>query len=437
MWDDRDIHWLRGSWLNLGVAFAIAACSMPLQAASSSTLSRWLSSAALPELQQLLAQHPRYAQQRVLVAGGAADGLSNDIASVLSSELAGHPGITLIVGGAARVEYRATPGSIDELDCLAGPDFDYVLQVSAVQPTAGRDQVRLELIDVSTAGEPLRSWQWRGEFSDAERAQLRRASPALAADGSLNAPWSDGDVEAAAHSLSRNFACALRPWIKSRLGLQWADNANLPTLFAATVNTSRALLGSYGELGVPADNPHYSVNVRIERFAHDTWQLWLTGTPHRADLPAVHAYTYFKSSDPGPPLPVARPALAEALDFIDVELVDATQADRGQSRADLQLTLRIANRAEWPIEYAFSLSGGHFDYCVASPGYYRHDHYGRLVGSVAPGASVVRKLIIENAQHRPTPWFGIRKCAGFRDLQGFEEFASQGHKVTDFVRWQL
>jgi hypothetical protein len=137
------------------------------------------------------------------------------------------------------------------------------------------------------------------------------------------------------------------------------------------------------------------------------------------------------------PKPTPPANLGKALDFLDVQLLDATQTDEGRSGAELQVTLRIGNRATWPIQYAFTLSGGHFNHCVASPGYYRHDRYGHLAGNVEPGASVVRRLVIEEAQHRPTPWFGMRKCAGFRDLDGFEEFASQGHKVTDFVRWDM
>ena len=118
-------------------------------------------------------------------------------------------------------------------------------------------------------------------------------------------------------------------------------------------------------------------------------------------------------------------------------MVDATQADKWRSRADLQVTLRISNRAQQPIAYSFILSGGHFEQCIAEPRYYRHDDYGQLSGSLAAGASVMRRLVIENAQHRPTPLYGMPKCAGFRDLQGFEEFASQGHKVTDYVRWDM
>jgi hypothetical protein len=309
--------------------------------------------------------------------------------------------------------------------------------------------VLLELRDSGDAGEPSRSWQWLGKFSAAERRHLKNMTESPVADGSLGAPWSDNDVEVAASSLSRDFACALRPQIKTRLALQWPEKALLPALFADTASASRHLLGSYRELGISAVDPDYTVAIRLERFRHDTWQLWLTGTPLQGDLAPVQAVTYFVADAPDVPLPsplAARtitpkptpPAnLGKALDFLDVQLLDATQTDEGRSGAELQVTLRIGNRATWPIQYAFTLSGGHFNHCVASPGYYRHDRYGHLAGNVEPGASVVRRLVIEEAQHRPTPWFGMRKCAGFRDLDGFEKFASQGHKVTDFVRWDM
>jgi hypothetical protein len=103
----------------------------------------------------------------------------------------------------------------------------------------------------------------------------------------------------------------------------------------------------------------------------------------------------------------------------------------------LQVQLRIENRSDWPIDYAFRLSGGHYQHCVPNPAYYRHDRYGRLVGRLDPGESLVKRLVIEGARHRPNPWLGIRKCAGFRSLEGFEEFDSKGYAVTDYVRWGM
>jgi hypothetical protein len=432
MWYFGRIHWLASSYLALVIC--IGTLPAQSQAAQTSAFSHWLSRETIPELRELLAQHPRYAGQRVQVSGSTRDALSEAIATVVSSNLAGHGGITLVAKEQAVALHRVVPGSIDQLDCHASPSFDYLLQVSAVHNKAGQDRVQLELRDSSNAGEPSGSWQWLGEFSAAERRHLKEPP---AGNGSLGSPWHDSDVNAAALSLSRDFACALRPQIKTRLALQWPGKTALPALFADTASASRHLLGSYRELGISAVDPNYTVVVRVERFRQDTWQLWLTGTPLQSDLAPVQAVTYFVANDPGMPLPAPPANLGNALDFIDVQMLDATQADEGRSRAELRVTLRIGNRATWPIQYSFTLSGGHFNHCVARPGYYRHDRYGHLAGNVEPGASVVRRLVIEGAQHRPTPWFGMRKCAGFRDLDGFEEFANQGHKVTDFVRWDM
>ena len=433
----------------LALAICIGVLPAQSQAAQTSAFSRWLSREAIPELRELLAQHPRYAGQRVRVSGGTGDALSEAIATVVSSNLAGQGDIALLAKQQATSMPRAVPGSIDELDCHSSPRFDYLLQVSTVHGAGGQDRVQLELRDTSDAGEPSRSWQWLGEFSAAERRYLKSATEAPVADGSLGSPWNDNEVNAAALSLSRDFACALRPQVKTRLALQWPEKAVLPALFADTASASRHLLGSYRELGISAVDPDYTVAIRLERFRNDTWQLWLTGTPLQGDLAPVQAVTYFVADDPDVPLPSPLAAstitpkptppadLGKALDFIDVQMLDATQADTGHSRAELQVTVRIGNRATWPIEYSFTLSGGHFNHCVARPGYYRHDRYGHLAGNVEPGGSVVRRLVIENAQHRPSPWFGMRKCAGFRDLEGFEEFAIQGYKVIDFVRWDM
>jgi hypothetical protein len=430
----------------LALAICIGILPAQSQAAPASAFSSWLSRETIPELRELLAQHPRYTGQRVQVSGHTGDALSEAIATVVSSNLLGRAGIALVTKKQATSVPRVVPGSIDELECNSGPRFDYLLQVSTVHSPAGQDRVQLELRDSGDAGEPFHSWQWLGEFSAAERRHLKNTTEPPVADGSLGAPWSDSDVDVAASSLSRDFACALRPQIKTRLALQWPKRDALPALFADTVSASRHLLGSYRELGISAVDPDYRVAIRLERFRHDTWQLWLTGTPLQNDLAPVQAVTYFVAVDPGAPMLTARtvaprpipPAdLGSALEFIDVQLLDATQTDGGSSRAELQVTLRIGNRATWPIQYSFTLSGGHFNHCVARSGYYRHDRYGHLAGSVEPGASVVRRLVIEDAQHRPRPWFGLRKCAGFRDLEGFEEFASQGYKVTDFVRWDM
>lgn len=419
------------------LAIALGSFPLVLQAAQPSALSRWLSGDAIPQLRQQLAQHPRYRGQRVQVTSDARSGLSEALVTLLDANLQQRAGIRLVAHASTAPAGPGLPGSIDALDCQRTSPIDYLLRVSAVQAGAGPGQVKLELLDVSNADEPAHSWHWRGAFSAAERVQLQRASDPLVADGSFTTPWTAGDVDVAARTLTQQLACALRPQIKTRLGLQWPDDSALSALFTDTANTSRHLLGAYPELAIGDPAPDYTLAVRVQRVRGDTWQLRVIGTPRHGDLAAVQAVTYFTASDPGAP-PVAPPGpLEKALDYIDVQVLDATQTDRGSAGAALQVTLHIGNRADWPIAYAFTLSGGHFNHCVARSDYYRHDRYGHLAGNVAAGDSVVRRLLIEDVQHQPTPWFGTRKCAGFRDLEGFEQFANQGHKVTDFVRWDL
>jgi hypothetical protein len=435
MCDHRSSLWLTTCCLTLAIALAVF--PLTVQAARPSALSRWLSGEVIPQLQQLLAQHPRYRGQRIQVASGTRSGLSESVVTLLGAHLQGHAGITRVSRGPAARLAPAAPGAIDALDCLGPPRLDYLLQVSVVHPGTGQDQVQLELLDVTSAGEAAHSWQWRGLFNAVERSQLQRPVAPAAAQGSFSFPWTAHDIDAAALSLSRGLACAMRPQIKTRLGLQWPDDTSLPALFADTANTTRHLLGAYPELAVANPAPDYTVAVSARRLRGDTWQLRVIGTPRRSGLAPVQVVTYFNASDPGTPRPAPPGPLVKALDYFDVQMLDATQTDRPGAGAALQVTLRIGNRAEWPIAYAFTLSAGYFNHCVARADYYRHDRYGHLAGNVAPGDSVVRRLLIQDVQHQPTPWFGLRKCAGFRDLEGFEQFASQGHKVTDFVRWDM
>ena len=424
------------------LAPSVVAASLP-----ASSLSGWLTGDVVPELRELLSRHPRYRGQRIRIVAGDQNGLSEAVSTVLNSNLAGRDGIILVASVQADPQWQVAPGSVDELDCVGTADFDYVLSISTSSDEGAGDKVQLALLDTSSVATQINNWQWQGRFSSSERRQYKR--PLTAANGSLSAPWGDEDVDAAALGLSRDFACALRPQIANRLGLQWIQADGLPALFADTANTTRHKLGDYRELGISEVQPDYAVGVRIERFRDDVWQLWLTGTPQDKALAPVQAVTYFKSasllaasrltnldSEAVPQAAVVNNA-GPALKFIEVKMVDATQADKWRSRADLQVTLRISNRAPQPIAYSFTMSGGHFEQCIAQPRYYRHDDYGQLSGRLEAGASVMRRLVVENAQHRPRPLYGMPKCAGFRDLQGFEEFASQGYKVTDYVRWDM
>lgn len=431
------------------VALVLLAPSVLARSQPASSLSAWLSDDVVPELRERLSRHPHYSGQRIQIEDGKQNGLSQAIGIVLNNNLAGREGITLIVPGHAALPRAVASGDIDELNCIDTREFDYLLQVSTSSHAADQDRVSLTLVDAASGARQGADWQWQGRFSSAERKQFKKTVATAGANGSLRAPWRDEDVDAAAQALSRDLACALRPQIKNRLGLQWIQPDGLPALFADTVNATRHKLGDYRELGISDVQPDYTVAVRIEAFRDDVWQLWLIGTPHDKDLVPVQAVTYFKSARPRatPKLMsiVSEPAWESAtrgspdaaLEFIDVQMVDATQADKGGSRAELQLTLRISNRAQRPIAYSFTLSGGHFEHCIAAPGYYRHDDYGLLKGRLEPGASVLRRMVIANARHRPMPLFGMPLCAGFRDLQGFEEFAIHGYKVTDYVRWDM
>ena len=454
MWHHRYHHWIFASWLAL-----LAVLPGGSMAAGSSALSRWLSHEVVPELEELLSSHPRFAGQRLQLQGGQSDALSESIAIVLAGNIGQMEGVRLVAPGSL----SASPvwsTTIDEVDCRPGPKADYLLRIDASSRGARRGQVRLNLLAADEPRQLLRSWQWVGSFTSAESEYFARAA---SADGSLTAPWTEADVDAAAQSLARDLACALRPGLATRVSLHWSARRDLPSLFADAFNASRHQLGSLPEVTVATGPADYDIAARVEPFRDDVWQLWLTGSPRQAGWAPVQAVTYIRATNleiPGasirmadaavPPqeeqaaiveaaaLPPADPAvMGDALEFVDVELIDAYQSDRSGSRADLQVTLRVANRGDWPIHYSFTLSGGHFRHCIASPSNYRHDRYGSVSGSVEPGSSVVQRLLIENARHQPTPLFGTRKCAGFRDLDGFEQFASKGYKVTDYVRWEL
>ena len=431
------------------LALTLLAPSALARSQSASSLSKWLHENVIPELQELLSQHPRYQDQTIRINDADQNGLSEAIAVALNNNFSGRDRIALVTPKIADLSDQIAAASVDDLDCIDTSDFDYMLQVSTGLQDADYDSVELTLFDISSGAKQIRQWPWQGRFTSAERRQFRTAVKAVNANGSLGAPWQNDDVNAAAGALSRDFACALRPQITTRLGLQWIESDPLPALFADTANTTRHKLGDYRELGISNERPDYAVAMTLQPFRDDIWQLWLTGTPHDKTLAPVQAVTYFKSSSAqvarilpnrnaeAPTETAVQQNTGPALKFIDVQMIDATQADKWRSKADLQVTLRISNRAQQPIAYSFILSGGHFEQCIAEPLYYRHDHYGQLTGRLEAGASVMRRLVIENAQHRPTPLYGMPKCAGFRDLQGFEEFASQGYKVTDYVRWDM
>jgi hypothetical protein len=452
MWHASNYYRTIGS----GLAIFLSACLVAptAEAAAPSALSKWLSKRAMPELRERLQQHPRYRDQRIAIVATANNALSDALVTLLRMNLENRASIALSMPPQENPVAIAVPASIDALDCNLQTGFQYVLQVAAQPGSGGKGEVNMRLAPIDPAERSDDSWHWKGKFNPGEREYVERVAEALPADGSLAAPWTKEQVENAARRLSRELACALRPQLGTHLALQWPEQPALPPLFTDTINASRHLLGSYRQLGHGGEDADYQISVELQRFGDDTWQLWLLGKPRRTPLLPVQAVTYFQVADQhwpvqsaaqvsnrqgaGLPLGAAKSAAkGAAVDFIDVEMLDATQSDNGRTSADLAVTLRIANRADWALEYSFSLSGGHFNHCIADPAYYRHDGYGQLKGRIDAGHSVVRRLLISGTQHRPTPYFGTPKCAGFRDLDGFEDFAEQGYKVTDFVRWDI
>ena len=223
----------------------------------------------------------------------------------------------------------------------------------------------------------------------------------------------------------------------------------LPPLMADTVNRSRHLLGAYAELGITTDTPDFRVGTELKPFRDNIWQLWLTAAPLKSGLAPVQAVAYFQSDElQRAPLPETRvpyappqrssgPRPGPALEYLDVEMVDAWLGNTRAGKAELQLQLRLENRAEWPIDYSLRVSAGHYQHCIPEPAQYRHDRFGRLAGRLEPGQVLLKPLVVKGAQHRPNPWFGARSCAGFRSLEGFEEFADKGESVTEYVRWSF
>jgi hypothetical protein len=432
--------------IGAGLAIFFSSCLLvsTAEAAVPSALSKWLSRQTVPSLRERLLQHPRYQGQAIAIVATEDNALSEALVKVLYTNLESRAGITLWRPPSANPVAVGTSANIDALDCVSQPGFDYVLQVAAAAGKFDSGEVSIRLVPVAQTEQSDDGWQWKGKFNQAEQEYIERAADSLPADGSLAAPWQAEEVETAALRLSRELACALRPQVRTHLVLQWPEQSSLPGLFADTVNASRHLVGNYRELAHSGRDVDYDISIELQRFRKDTWQLWLIGTPRKTALLPVQAVTYFRVADQewpvsAKPHSIASPdyslPIGDAADFIDVELLDATQSDSGRRSADLEVTLRIANRADWALEYSFSLSGGHFNYCIADPAYYRHDGYGEVEGSIGAGDSVVRRMLISGTQHRPTPAFGTRKCAGFRDLDGFEDFADQGYKVTNFVRW--
>lgn len=433
---------------------ALSLLATPLRAAQSD-LSHWLSDEALPQLTEILSSHPRFAGEPVAVVIAGDSGLDEALATVITGNLAAHRDIHLRVLPVDRTQRLASVESIDALDC-AVQTRRALLRVHVTREGSRRGGVVVELSDVAPAvdeaGAVWRRWQWQGAFSQHEREALSRAATQIAANGSLSLPWPEDGIAEAAAALTRELACDLRSQVRDRVLLSWRTGSVNGDRTVDVFNASQHLLGSLREVDVQALNVaqggEFSVETRVQPFSDGVLQLWLVGTPLRDGFSAVQAVTYIRgtvaSAAPvlpatvssrlvAPEVPPAKPAR----DFLDVHMLEATQSDGAFSSADLSVQLRLVNRGTWPIKYAFSLSGGHFLHCIAKPENFRHDRYGYVEGQIAPGASLVRVIDVPGVKHSPHPWFGPRRCAGFRDLEGFENFPGKGYKVTELLRWDL
>ena len=417
------------------------------QSAKRSSLSRWLGDEATPEIRQLLAQHPRYRDASVQLVRADRNGLAEALVTVLNMNLQGREGIQLHTPTPYPTRPLRVAAGIDGLDCSASPQRHHRLLVSVRESDRRSAVVTLTLIEAGGSLDEGRNWQWRGRLSGPERDTFSAAVNQASGLGTLESPWENRDVEAAATDLHRQLACALRPQLRTRLGLNWSEGAYMPAQFTDVLNHSRHLLGDYAELAFTEEDPDYTLSARLTPFQNGVWQLWLNAEPARPGLSTVQAVAYFRHDGQTPSgvpyrlattLPPVSPVdRGDPLEFLDVQMLDTWQGDAGPRRAELQVQLKLQNRSDWPIDYAFRLSGGHYQHCVPNPAYYRHDGYGRLTGRLDPGESRVQEIVIKNAQHRPNPWTGPRKCAGFRSLEGFEAFDSKGDTVTDYVRWSM
>jgi len=427
--------------------------AMPARAAQSA-LSRWLTDETLPQLAQVLASHPRAAGRPVRVEPVSRSGLDEALVTVLVGNLGADERIDI---AASLDSHRGGFVSVDGLPCERERGYAR-LRLTTQREGTRRGRVMLELADEGAPDVAWRRWEWQGQFSREERRALEREVPAALADGSLSAPWPAHAVEQASSALAQTLACDLKPQVRDRVSLAWAAGGAGAMQLGDVFNASRHLLGQLREIDVAAQGD-FRIDTRVQPFQDGVVQLWLVGTPLQPGFEPVQAVAYMYGAveqvvpvaptvasvqpriSPAPaastpPPPRVKPA-APARDFLEVQMIDVSQSDRGLSRADLAVQLLLVNRGDWPIAYAFSVSGGHYLHCIADAANFRHDRYGYVEGEIPPGESITRAITVRGVQHKPVPWFGQRKCAGFKDLEGFENFTGKGYKVTEFLRWSM
>ena len=418
-------------------------------AAGRSQLSYWLSDTALEEIEALASGHPRLVHRSLHVSSVATSALDEAIAITLQASLTRLQHLQLVAPAARTPIQPGIISSVDDLACEAATDWDNELQVSVLDLGKGRAEVQIDLVDTTEPDVAFQTWRWRGSLNKAEREYLSTPPQRSGNEGSLSAPWKDTELEQAAVRLGEQLACDMRPDIYHQAKVQWPDQQSGPAPVSATVSEIRRRLGAYREISESHEGADYRMHVAWHPVSQGVWQLSVVGVPLSDGLLAIDAATYIEaeldqfSEDAGyasilSALPLEAPQPGQpASKYLNVEMVDVSQTNKALARAALRVRLRLVNRANRPMEYGLSLSAGHYLQCIPEPQFYRHDRYGYMEGRLAPGQSIVKEMEIDGARHNPNPFFGTPKCAGFSGLEGFEDFANQGHKVTQFIRWTL
>jgi hypothetical protein len=430
------------------VTLACLVCS-PADGATRSQLSYWLSDTALAEIKTLASNHPRLLHRPMHISPRGTSALDEAITLTLRESLFRVQGLQVVVPATRSIQQPSAAASVDELDCHVESHWDNELQVAVIALEKGLVEVQLDLVDMAEPGVAFKSWRWRGSLNKSEWDYFDKPARLGGNDGSMDAPWVEGEFERAATLLSEQFACAMRPDIVDHAALQWPDQGAIPAPLSAAVSEIRRRLGYYREIGEAREHTDYRVRVDWQPVSDGVWQLTVRGTPTSDHLAGVMVATYIEARlSPGEryqaprslpaTVPMQAPLPGEpASEYLHVELLDISQSDKGFSRAELRVRLRLSNGSDTPMDFGLSLSGGHYLQCIPESRYYRHDRYAYSEGRLSPGQSVVKVMEIDGARHNPNPLFGTPRCAGFQGLEGLEDFAREGHRVTQFVRWAL
>jgi hypothetical protein len=415
----------------------------------SSELSGWLERQPLARLQRLLAEHPRFDGQTLALQRVNDNALTDAVASLAEMTLQSSGNI--VTSEALSQRYEAgQPGSIDQLSCN-DTRADYQLRVELEKRNYSSASAHLTLLD-NYSGEIVQQWQWRGKLSGAEKDYIKRTSIG-SERGSPSSPWTQAQVADAAAALSRDFVCALRPWVGTELWMQWPQAGTSNPTLADTLRTSQHYIAAYRELAIVPGDGQFSVETHAEPLSDDVWQLWLVGRPLQAGLPTVEVATYLRAAEErtrrtsGAPTVVATPVIstmpapsmapattAAPREALQIDVLGITRR-AGARRADLTLRLRLTNEAPRALAYALKTTGGYFDGCRGDSASYRHDTWGSTSGSLAAGESTIATIRIDNLPHRPTPLRGRPVCVGFGDIDAFYSYHSQGERVTRYLSW--